>query len=188
MTRTVTDIGLVVIEQTKSFKTTFQILRQFESLLVEFMFHVKGTQTHSVFINNWGVSEPLVLVKIGLWLPGMYCLTNNNSFVIHKLAAFAIPAMQPRTCFLWLSQVRANERRRYLYDVVSHWLRPCSATDMKQVLFGLKTKGHAFTHLYLEQKGDSITDVHQNISLTKTPRGITDEYFGISFMDKSAMS
>ena len=34
--------------------------------------------------------------------------------------------------YLWLSKVLANERRRYLCNVFSHWLRPCSAIDRKQ--------------------------------------------------------
>ena len=34
----------------------------------------------------------------------------------------------------WLSEVSANERRRYLCNVFSLWLRPCSATDRKWTL------------------------------------------------------
>ena len=34
----------------------------------------------------------------------------------------------------WLSMVSANERRDYVCNLLSHWLRPCLAVDRKQVL------------------------------------------------------
>ena len=33
--------------------------------------------------------------------------------------------------YLWLSTVSANERRRYICNVFSQWLRLCSGTDGK---------------------------------------------------------
>ena len=33
--------------------------------------------------------------------------------------------------YTWLSKVSANEKRRYICDVFSHWLGPCSAIDRK---------------------------------------------------------
>ena len=41
--------------------------------------------------------------------------------------------------YLWLSKVPANERRCYMWNVFSHWLRPCSATDRKQAKVLLST-------------------------------------------------
>ena len=32
--------------------------------------------------------------------------------------------------YLWLSKVSANERRRYICNVFSHWLRPCSTISL----------------------------------------------------------
>ena len=40
----------------------------------------------------------------------------------------------PRHIFyLWLIKVWANERRCYICNIFSYWLRPCSAIDRKQV-------------------------------------------------------
>ena len=35
-------------------------------------------------------------------------------------------------CVTWLSKVSASERRRYICNVFSHWLRSCSAIDKKR--------------------------------------------------------
>ena len=45
--------------------------------------------------------------------------------------------------FLRLSKVSANERRRYICNVFSHWLRPGSATERKRTPF---LPIHMFTH------------------------------------------
>ena len=36
--------------------------------------------------------------------------------------------------YLWLNKVSANERRRYIYNVFSHWLRPCSTIYNKWLI------------------------------------------------------
>ena len=35
--------------------------------------------------------------------------------------------------YLWRSKILANERRRYICNVFSHWLRPCSVIDRKHI-------------------------------------------------------
>ena len=39
--------------------------------------------------------------------------------------------------YLWPSKISANERRRYICNVFYHWLRPCSAIDLKWVQISL---------------------------------------------------
>ena len=52
-----------------------------------------------------------------------YILFFSYFSLIYKIAP------RTRAHYVWLSKVAANERKRYIFNVFSHWLRTCSAID-----------------------------------------------------------
>ena len=75
--------------------------------------------------------------------------------------------------YLWLSKVSANKRRRYICNVFSNWLRPCSAVDRKQAPFWpdwMNKKNHCCTWISSTpfwkglQMSQEICFIHQRFS------------------------
>ena len=48
---------------------------------------------------------------------------------------YSLQVWVPWSIYAWASKVLASERRPYIYNIVSHWLRPCSAIDELQTIY-----------------------------------------------------
>ena len=60
----------------------------------------------------------------------LHIFTNEKLIIYLALRAFLSPVF-----YIWLSKVSAKERRRYICNVFSHWLRPCSVIDRNRTRF-----------------------------------------------------
>ena len=134
---------------------------------------------HPIFLNyssTLGIpSQRLIMFAVICWCRKLFHFKCNFWAAMHHT--------QGPFSYLWLSKVLANERRRYICNVFSHWPRPCSANTKKGPLDDsqcasyaviISMHQHAYKHYMCMQKHvvDTLIELFpepNDIFDTKTP-------------------